>query len=140
MVFNEKAKTLMDLFDKLPFQQALVFTNDKARYMRVVVRVVRVVSRVSCVGNFEGFPGQGPAIGGSSERPRLAGRVPRWRAAAAHPRPHHGRLPRGQAPHPRLHRPRTSTSLFDHGRFSQRQFAHLVVSLVVSCACRDMCG
>jgi uncharacterized protein (DUF1919 family) len=48
MVFNEKAKTLMNLFDKLPFQQALVFTNDKARYMRVVVCVVRVVSCRVC--------------------------------------------------------------------------------------------
>src|SRR5690606_38127358 len=84
----------------------------------------------------EGFPGQGPANGGSSERPRLAGRVPRWRAAAAHPRPHHGRLPRGQAPHPRLHRPRTSTSLFDHGRFSRLQFAHLDVCRV---RCRVSC-
>jgi hypothetical protein len=32
VVFNEKVKVLMNLFDKLPFQQALVFTNDKARY------------------------------------------------------------------------------------------------------------
>ncbi|ELR14521.1 DEAD/DEAH box helicase domain containing protein [Acanthamoeba castellanii str. Neff] len=39
MVFNEKAKTLMNLFDKLPFQQALVFTNDKARGQQLADRL-----------------------------------------------------------------------------------------------------
>lgn len=31
MIFNRKAQTLMSIFERQPFQQALVFTNDKSR-------------------------------------------------------------------------------------------------------------